>query len=62
MYVDIVESLLNVKLSEHFGVSNLGQGLINQQQWVLVLLSKEVELPKVNAEAEGPVWLLGKED
>ena len=62
MYIDIVESLLNIKLSEQLSMSNSGQGFINQQQWVLVLLCKEVELPKVNTEVEGPVWLLSKED
>ena len=62
MYVDIVESLLNIKLSKQLSMSNLGQGFINQWQWVLVLLCKEVKLPKVNIEAEGPVWLLSKED
>ena len=55
MYVDVVESLLDIKLSEQLGTSNLGQGFINQWQWILVLLCKEVKLPKVNIEVEGPV-------
>ena len=62
VYVDVVESLPNIKLSEQLSMSNLGQGFINQWQWVLVLLYKEVKLPKVNIEAEGPVQLLSKED
>ena len=62
MYVDAVESLPDIKLSEQLGTSNSGQGFINQRQWILVLLCEEVELPEVNIETEGPVWLLSKED
>ena len=62
VYIDIVESLLDIKLSKHFSISNLGQGFINQRQQVLVLLYKEVKFPKVNIEVEGPVQLLSKKD
>jgi len=29
VYADTVESLLDIKLSKHFSMSNLGQGFIN---------------------------------
>ena len=62
VYTDTVESLSDIKLSKQLSTSNLGQGFINQRQQVPVLLCKEVKLPKVNTEAEGPVQLLSKED
>ena len=62
VYIDIVESLLDIKLSKQLSTSNLGQSFINQQQQVLVLLYKEVKLSKVNIEVEGPIQLLSKED
>jgi hypothetical protein len=48
--MNLVKSLINIKLYKDFGFTNSSQNLINKEKRVIVLISNLVKLPVVNIE------------
>jgi hypothetical protein len=48
--MDLVESLINIKLYKDFGFTNSSQDLINKGERVMVFISNLVKLPVINIE------------
>jgi hypothetical protein len=46
--MNLIESLINIKLYKDFGSTNSSQGLINKKKRIIVLISNLVKLPVVN--------------
>jgi hypothetical protein len=48
--MDLVKSLINIKLYKKFGFINSSQGLINKGKRIIVLINNLVKLPVINIE------------
>jgi hypothetical protein len=48
--MNLVKSLINIKLYKDFGSTNSSQGLINKKEKVIVLISNLVKLLVINIE------------
>jgi hypothetical protein len=48
--MNLVKSLIDIKLYENFGSTNSSQGLINKRERIIVLISNLVKLLVVNIE------------
>jgi hypothetical protein len=46
--MNLVESLIDIKLYKDFSSTNSSQGLINKEERVIVLISNLVKLPVIN--------------
>src|SRR5882672_6129398 len=61
-YVNIVVASMQVELGIDLGTAELIKEIGDKRDWVPILPGELVEVPEVNTEPQGPVFLLCKQD
>ena len=59
---NIVVASVQVELGVEFCAAKLVKEVGDQLDWVLILSGELVEVPKVDTESQGPIFLLCKQD